>query len=655
MMPKAKCCLLSLLCVGLFLAHSSTCFVPISLQRSTRSISTWLPLSSSTKIEQGSTAADESPAVPEAMAAPSRGKVNEIDFCIAPADVSLSRSYAKSASAMLVTSATEDASPVLSLTRALNNASNRAVRRILLARAWPSAEALNKSFRQAALAEKEREAAMAAQEKQEGGGSKCPIPRPILNLLVRRRADKKYTGNTNEKAATSGTGGGAPSPRSRTDEEYVTDQLNAFRERYGNLPGYMFAEAYLESILSLATSGKESPRVKEVMESGIYDESYRRIVGVLRTVGASFEGKPFTGNSKIAPILKNQDISLSMLDKISLKKEASRNSQQQTGDNSSSSNKASKKDNADDDIKSDDLGGLLLSAKEPTMTRELNALSNIVQRALLFGGDQELLVLFETLVADRPRFVQRWYPNTGGVDDEAELDDEERPGMQFFNSLLKLLSECYNYGVVTTLDPPFALIESYANAYERLMATLVELGSGYVKPTPGDVLSMPIPRTAQEELGRFAVWESTFRQNSGAGSDISSYPEDLAGNWEVQDLIGSEIIGVSTVEFQAQGTVEVAPPLEGLRWRLDPGPTHLDTVTFQVLSDDKTILQYRGFVDRGARLESRFSKRPIKIRGSVEFQMRDTDVVILGEDYWKDMLPFNYRTGTTKFVMTKMP
>ena len=97
----------------------------------------------------------------------------------------------------------------------------------------------------------------------------------------------------------------------------------------------------------------------------------------------------------------------------------------------------------------------------------------------------------------------------------------------------------------------------------------------------------------------------------------------------------------------------VAPPVKGLRWRLDPGPTHLDTCTFQVLGEDGTILQYRGFIDRGARLESRFSKRALKIRGSVMFQMRDGDIS-LGEDYWKDMLPINYKTGTTKFVMRKI-
>jgi len=382
------------------------------------------------------------------------------------------------------------------------------------------------------------------------------------------------------------------------------------------------------------------------MESGIYDESYRRIVGVLKTVGALFEGEPFTGASSIAPVLLNQDICLSVLDKIKMRQ-----------DNENGSNKASTIQGTDEypsggandkDMSNEDLGGFLLSAKEPTMTRELNSLANIVQRAMLFGGDQELLVLFETLVADRPRFVEKWYPGTGGVDDEKELDVEKRSGVQFFNCLLKLLSECYNCGVVTTLDPLLPLSDSYANSYERLMATLVELGSGYVRPV-GDILSMPKPRNAEEELGRFAVWESTFRQNNGA--DVSAYPDDLVGKWEVQDLIGSELIGISTVEFLPQGEVNVQLPLEGLRWRLDPGPTHLDTCTFQVLSDDKTILQYRGFIDRGARLESRFSRRPIKIRGSVMFQMREGSLG--GEGYWKDMLPINYRTGTTKFVMTK--
>lgn len=153
-----------------------------------------------------------------------RGKVNEIDFCIAPADASLSQSSS-------------------SLTRYLNNASNRAVRRILLARSWPSAEALNLSLRQVLSAPSSSGEATAS--------AKCPVPRPILNILMRRRD------NNSDPAST-------PMPRSRSDEEYVQDQLKNFREANADAPGLDMAEGYLECVLSLATSGIESVRVNEV-------------------------------------------------------------------------------------------------------------------------------------------------------------------------------------------------------------------------------------------------------------------------------------------------------------------------------------------------------------------------------------------------------
>lgn len=603
-------------------------------------------------------AAEPLPREPGADVVPYRGKVNEIDFCIAPADVSLSRSYLQ----------TKSANPeirILSLTRALNNASNRAVRRILLARSWPSAEALNLSLRQVLKADSNKSA-----ETEILSASKCPVPRPILNILMQRRAD------TLEESKE-----GFPIPRSRTDQEYVTDQIAAFRESYGAIPGYSMAEVYLECILSLATSGIESPRVKEVMKAGVYDESYTRVLAVLKSVGTIVEDIE-GGRTRIADKLVDQDICLSMLDKINshpgktgddmiiqkvaidrvpvVNLTASTDGDTPTAMKSDGLirlkfwRKGKEVDVSDEidevELSREDLGGVLLSAEEPSMTRQLNALSNIVQRALLFGGDQELLVLAETLDADKAAFLQRWYPDKDKVTVElTRPEDELRPGAQYLNCLVKLLRVCYDEGGTDDLLPPLPLIKSYANAYDRLTGSLVELGSGYIKPVP-NVKGMPLPRTAQEELGRFAVWESTFRKQT---PDISSYPEDMEGSWEVQDEIGGETIGMSTVIFNSQGQVEVAPPMQGLRWRLDPGPTHLDTCTFQVLSDDGSILQYRGFIDRGARLEARFSKRSVRIRGSVMFQMRDGDTSLLGQDYWKDMLPINYRAGTTKFVMTK--
>jgi hypothetical protein len=193
-----------------------------------------------------------------------RGKVNEIDYCIAPGDVSLSRASGA------VSKGDDDESPqTISLTQSLNNASNRAVRRILLAKSWPSEEDFNMSLRLAAAAEKK------AQKKREANGknnaAKCPIPRPILNMFTRRDASSRSSTDnsaTTSPPSKSGANGATSSANSskkpRTNKEYVADQIIAFQERYGSIPGYSYAEAYLESVLSLATTGDESPRVKEV-------------------------------------------------------------------------------------------------------------------------------------------------------------------------------------------------------------------------------------------------------------------------------------------------------------------------------------------------------------------------------------------------------
>jgi hypothetical protein len=393
------------------------------------------------------------------------------------------------------------------------------------------------------------------------------------------------------------------------------------------------------------------------------------MVSVLERVGVVWEEME-DGRRKIARKLADQDICLSVLDKIRLRHEVNGietpaedgTSQEPTETLAAySSNKPirlkfwrkNEETNEEEDdqveLSNEDLGGVLLSADEPSITRQLNALSNIVQRALLFGGDQELLVLSETLEADKPAFIQRWYPSDLGESaiEMPSPQEELRPGVQYLNCLVGLLRDCYE-NRYAGLEPPLPLVPSYFNAYERLTAALVELGSGYIRPS---AKSMPIPRTAQEELGRFAVWETNFR-STAERRDTFTYPEDLVGEWRVQDEVGGKIIGMSTIVLAPKGQVQVdAPSLRGLRWRLDPGPTHLDTCTFQVLSDeDGTVLQYRGFLDRGARLEARFSKRPITIRGSVMFQMRDES-----DTYWRqDMLPINYRTGTTKFVMTKV-
>jgi len=314
-------------------------------------------------------------------------------------------------------------------------------------------------------------------------------------------------------------------------------------------------------------------------------------------------------------------------------------------------------------IKPDDLGGVLLSAEEPTITRQLNVLSNIVQRTLIFGGDQELLVLAETLDADKPAFVQRWYKNN--LVENTDSQTETRPGVQYLNSLILLLRDCYTKGVLKEVTPTLPLTTAYLNAYDRLTSSLIELGSGYVRPslsssaplslamtttaaTAKYLTSTAPPKSAREELGRFAKWESAVRKNRE-----NPYPDDLVGTWNVQDVVGTQTIGTTEVSFKPSGELSVKPPMQGLRWRLDPGPTHLDTCTFQVLSEDGAILQYKGFVDRGSRLEARVSKRSVTMRGGVSFLMRDADTGNIGDDYWEDIVPMNYKSGTTKFIMSR--
>jgi nitrite reductase/ring-hydroxylating ferredoxin subunit len=735
---------------------------------------------------------------PKRVGINSRGaKMNEINFTLAPSDVSLSRCYqmAKDNNQSSAKEEQEDeqqqsessAAQSLSLTRALNTASNRAVRRILLARSWPSAEALNLSLRTVLMQQQQQQqqfgpsnanSGMGKQDQVTNNGEeendkmKCPVPRPILNILVKNRRTESDANNSNSKR-------NDPTPRTskEREEQWIANQIAVFRESYNTTPGYDQAEAYLESILVLATSGVESDRVKEVFEGGVYVEPYRRVLSVIQSVGAVLEQDPTNRNKKrIAKKLIDQDFCLSMLDKVTLSNEkkqiiehnamkqenplavpydaAARLAYEADENNKSLSfeefkqkyeaetvamvaakksllvggevdttskeeeeevmatseepkgayekgrkrrlfrefwskldNKAPKDDEStdveeknDDDvanvvetkndveessatptivIKPDDLGGVLLSAEEPTMTRQLNVLSNIVERTLIFGGDQELLVLAETLDADKPAFIQRWYSNDQG--DNVDVALETRPGVQYLNALIRLLRDCYAKGVLKDIRPVVPLTNAYMNAYARLTASLVELGSDYIRPSSSNMLPLTLtttaaaaryitssapPKSARDELDRFAKWESTVRKNYD--NNQHPYPDDLIGTWDVQDVVGGSIIGSTKVDFRPQGEVNVKPPMQGLRWRLDPGPTHLDTCTFQVLSDDGAILQYKGFVDRGSRLEARVSKRSVTMRGSVSFLMRDADGG--GGD---DMLPINYKSGLTKFVMSR--
>jgi len=104
-------------------------------------------------------------------------------------------------------------------------------------------------------------------------------------------------------------------------------------------------------------------------------------------------------------------------------------------------------------------------------------------------------------------------------------------------------------------------------------------------PTPFNAQLCPPskPKPPTEEFVRFSQLEFTLRHTR---PNVSNYPENLVGTWQVMDKIEGKVIITSTVVFDPEGEVTVQPLIRGLRWRLDPGPAHLDTCTFQVLSED---------------------------------------------------------------------
>jgi len=463
------------------------------------------------------------------------------------------------------------------------------------------------------------------QEEEESDKMKCPVPRPILNILMKRRDEPEETNNE------------ASMSSEEREQKWISNQIAEFRESYSAVPGYDQAEAYLESLLCLATSGTESERVAEVMEGGVYSEPYVRLLSVVQSAGGVLEqvegaesiSPASLTRRRIAKKLIDQDICLSMLDKIALANEkkgissssmvvsdaettpptissdtvvrmefdADINNQSMSlgefkekytsqtetpvdegskselleepkgayekgrkrrlklwprgkffvkGEETSSSIEESdaafptttpttpeSSDDSEDPlppavvIQPDDLGGVLLSAEEPTMTRQLNVLSNIVQRTLIFGGDQELLLLAETLDADKPAFIHRWYRSN--PTENRDMIIETRPGVQYLNALIQLLRDCYTKGVLKDVTPSLPLTAGYQNAYGRLTASLIESGSGYVRPSTSSSLSIAAtskytapPKSAREGLNRIAKWESTVRSQKSE----NPYPDE---------------------------------------------------------------------------------------------------------------------------------
>ncbi|GMH93804.1 hypothetical protein TL16_g12727 [Triparma laevis f. inornata] len=378
------------------------------------------------------------------------------------------------------------------LTSTLNIFTNAAIRRITLSRTWPTTSTLN-----TLLLEDDTKA---NSKKTSKCPVKCPVPRSILNILTRKR----------------------PSPLKRSTLLSTPQQLKSFESLHDEgMPGWKEARDYLVCVCSLCNESVESERIEEVREADIYWESYLKVLNVLETAGAHLTDS--NGLRTLSPRLVDSDICLSVLDKFRLESQVEKDEEEEI------------------------LGSFLMSSLSGTMTEQLNVLSNVVRRSLLFGSDLELTILSETLSAQKITYSEKWYPEI------SRSEIEEIESVKYLNALIGLCDKAVNGGV-TSLEPSIDLSSSYGNSYSRLMGGLIKLGSGYVRVEGGERRG-GLPKTPTEELGRFVKWESEFRKMKTKNCD--PYPKDLCGTWTVTDEVGGRRIGVSQVTLKVRNCEEL--------------------------------------------------------------------------------------------------
>lgn len=247
-------------------------------------------------------------------------------------------------------------------------------------------------------------------------------------------------------------------------------------------------------------------------------------------------------------------------------------------------------------------------------------LANRVVRTVCVGSDEDLQRLAREMESKRTKFLSK---NVGGSWEGSQED-------MFFGALVTLVRNG-----LTDEDP--ALKGAYLNSYQRLVGIVVqEVGT---RSTPASEMI----------LSSFLAWEREIRKELTEPA-WESRPPDLVGSWALEaagwdglsdiPVDGSEMedLGLNdlVVTFGKDGTVQV--PVEkgvGLEWRVEPGPTHLDTIYFEMIpaaptasasseagAGGGTTLSYTGYVDRGARIEARFSKRFVKMTGRMTSEVR---------------------------------
>jgi len=391
---------------------------------------------------------------------------------------------------------------------------------------------------------------------------------------------------------------------------------------------------WLEQLLRDGTVASDSVLQEVVGKGGnLYDRGYRRLLTMLRDTGCSFQdqkkGEGDNGGrlrDNFRPTPPETSICLSLMDL----------------------NQKDSKDSKDNQIR----------ARSLTITKELNYISNTVSRAMLYGGSEQK----EMLAADIEmnifnvlgNFNVPLYENqlfVASSDTNSNLKEcQEATYMRALAFLLRfglvaaqeqisgaitntgLFGESKiegRIGAITIEVPPLRLYDAYTNAFQRVIEVCLS-----------EISNRNVPQNEEDLLLNFVQWEQILRQNLTA--DIwAPNPTELAGDWELIDIAGGGSLknlmvndadmyfgmrkGI-TVQLKKDGIVYVdsvtataTPTGSASRWFFKPGPAHLDTCEFNIgfKSNPDLVLRYTGFIDRGQRIESRFSNNPIRMTGRV--------------------------------------
>lgn len=316
------------------------------------------------------------------------------------------------------------------------------------------------------------------------------------------------------------------------------------------------------------------------------------------------------------------------------------------------------------------------STKE-SKTKELNSISNSVSMAMLYGTKEDKNALADVILTRIPDFSKQWLAGDmnrqeirflkslvlllevgiSKAEDAVTFDPYQKSQItlssdnispvQMMGMTRKIVVDgCCNDESVDSESSSLRLYDVYLNAFQRVIeVSLSEISNR--------LSSNSLPYN-EDFLLNFVQWEQSIRRNLTSELWLPN-PKELVGTWQFVDIKGAgglqslllqsdeyldntnsynESIGENqsdnllysdslSVEFQESGEVALKAGSRssalGQNWFFKPGPAHLDTCEFFVKSkiDNDLLLKYVGFIDRGQRIESRFSKSPIRMTGRV--------------------------------------